>query len=216
MGIEILGVDLGAASNLSIEFNETVEISGAAPAEWSDAFRGELEAAGIRDVGVSTRWSINEQDITRTDTRYYVSMKRVLPLAWDRQVPEDTPLMPLIRAAADVANRLVTDRIDILGSELHMTEQASILIDLPIEVSAPSAEDFQAWGMRINIAVAESGLARSTGAMMSHDAGEGARYFLILHQVSYQYDKGRLAGPHNHIRRATRIARGNEHERRII
>ena len=70
MAIEVLGVDLRVASNLVVEIEESVTLSDAPSALWRDAFRGELQTAGIPDVTVVEKHSVSENDIFTWETGY--------------------------------------------------------------------------------------------------------------------------------------------------
>ena len=210
---EILGVDLSLVPNLALEIEEAVGLSSMPSKPWIDTFRAELQSAGISEVVISEIQSGVEIAPPSWEVKHLAQVKRTISVIGEPASPLG-PLMPLIRKAADVANRVSgSPYIEVGDAELGQSERVSLLMDVPIEVSATTANDFVQWCAMMAPLIKDSGLATAVGATIT-ETSETARFYLVLKQVRHEYDRGWAVRDHEYLAHLRQLARQVSEEER--
>lgn len=210
---EILGVDLSLVPNLALEIEEAVGLSNMPSKPWIDTFRAELQSAGISEVVISEIQSVVEVPPLSWEVKHLAQVKRTISVIGEPASPLG-PLMPLIRKAADVANLVSgSPYIEVGDAELGRSERVSLLMDVPIEVSATTANDFVQWCDMMAPLIKDSGSV-TAAEMKITQTSEALRFYLVLKQVRYEYHRGRAIGDHAYLAHLRQLARQVEEEER--
>ena len=210
---EILGVDLSLVRNLALEIEESLRLSGKPSNPWKDTFRSELQLAGISGVVISETHSATEFALSSWEVKHLARVKRTIPVLEEPASPLGH-LNPLIRKAADIAN-VVTGPpyIEVWGAEPGSGESVSLLMDIPIEVSATTATDFVLWSDMMSPLIKGSGLAADVETTIA-TTPEATRFYLVLKQVRHEYAEGRAIRDHAYLAHLRQLARQVNEEKR--
>ena len=210
---EILGVDLSLVPNLVLEIEESMRLSGKPSNLWKDTFRSELQSVGISGVVISETHSATEFALSSWEVKHLARLKRTIPVIGE-PASSTRPLMPLIRKAADVANLVAgSPYIDVGDAELGSSKRVSLLMDVPVEVSAATVNDFKQWSDMMAPLILDSGLATAVGATIT-ETSETARFYLVLKQVRHEYDRGWAVRDHEYLAHLRLLARQVSEEER--
>ena len=210
---EILGVDLSLVPNLALEIEEAVGLSNMPSKPWIDTFRAELQSAGISEVGIFENHSAAGFTLSSWEVKHLAQVKRTIPVIGEPASPLG-PLMPLIRKAADTANLVAgSPYIDVWDAELGPSKNVSLLMDVPVEVSAATVNDFKQWSDMMALPILEPGLATAVGMTITATS-ETARFYLVLKQVRHEYAEGRAIRDHAYLAHLRQLARQVNEEKR--
>ena len=203
---EILGVDLSLVPNLALEIEEAVGLSSMPSKPWIDTFRAELQSAGISGVGIFENRSAAGFDLSSWEVKHLAQVKRTIPVIGEPASPLG-PLMPLIRKASDTANRVAgSPYIEVWDAELGPSKNVSLLMDVPIEVSATTVDDFKLWSYMMAPLILGSGLATAVTPTIAVTS-ETARFYLVLKQVRHEYAEGRAIKDYEYLAQLRELAR---------
>ena len=210
---EILGVDLSLVPNLALEIEEAVGLSSMPSKPWIDTFRAELQSAGISEVVISEIQSGVEIAPPSWEVKHLAQVKRTISVIGEPASPLG-PLMPLIRKAADTANRVAgSPYIEVWDAELGPSKNVSLLMDVPVEVSATTVDDFKLWSGMMAPLILGSDLATAVTPTIAATS-ETLRFYLVLKQVRHEYAEGRAVRDHAYLAHLRQLARRvNEEER---
>ena len=210
---EILGVDLSIVPNLALEIEEAVGLSSMPSKSWIDTFRAELQSAGISEVVISEVQFVVEIAPPSWEVEHLAQVKRTIPVIGKPASPHG-PLMPLIRKAADTANLVAgSPYIEVWDAELGPSKKVSLLMDVPVEVSVATVNDFKQWSAMMSPLIKGSGLAADVETTIA-TTPEATRFYLVLKQVRHEYAEGRAIRDHAYLAHLRQLARQVNEEKR--
>lgn len=202
---EILGVDLSLVRNLALEIEESMRLSDKPSNLWKDTFRAELQSAGISGVGIFEHHSATEFALSSWEVKHLARVKRTIPVLEEPASPLG-PLTPLIRKAAGTANLFAgSPYIEVGDAGPELSGKVSLLMDVPVEVSATTANDFVLWSDMMSPLIKGSGLAADVETTIA-TTPEATRFYLVLKQVRHEYAKGGAIKDHAYLAQLRQLA----------